>query len=291
MEFNELNLAELDKDLTPEERDEWQAIYASYRSHSVMRGEAAGVDYHEFEFIPEGKKKSVKEKLRCVIVILYRIKIIIPEPEMFLISVPDGGYVLHSMCGAKLDFVITHIDRENDFAIASRKIALEKMQKAANRRKLMDRVLDTDVVSVGRNVCVLNYCGYDVVLHQRDINYTMVSDVRELVHPSEVRKAKVKEFIPEEGVLKLSMKETMPHPFEGVETRHPIGSTRIATVVGKYGGGVFCRLSDNVTDVLCSYDTMHYDGDFRLGDRVEILIKRLNYEKKLVYGKMLRKMR
>ena len=97
--------------------------------------------------------------------------------------------------------------------------------------------------------------------------------------------------IPEEGVLKLSMKETMPHPFEGVETRHPIGSTRIATVVGKYGGGVFCRLSDNVTDVLCSYDTMHYDGDFRLGDRVEILIKRLNYEKKLVYGKMLRKMR
>ena len=186
---------------------------------------------------------------------------------MFLISVPDGGYVLHSMCGAKLDFVITHIDRENDFAIASRKIALEKMQKAANRRKLMDRVLDTDVVSVGRNVCVLNYCGYDVVLHQRDINYTMVSDVRELVHPGEVRKAKVKEFIPEEGVLKLSMKETMPHPFEGVETRHPIGSTRIATVVGKYGGGVFCRLSDNVTDVLCSYDTMHYDGDFRLGDR------------------------
>ena len=28
MEFNELNLAELDKDLTPEERDEWQAIYS-----------------------------------------------------------------------------------------------------------------------------------------------------------------------------------------------------------------------------------------------------------------------
>ena len=49
---------------------------------------------------------------------------------------------------------------------------------------------------------VLNYCGYDVVLHQRDINYTMVSDVRELVHPGEVRKAKVREFIPEEGVFK-----------------------------------------------------------------------------------------
>lgn len=291
MEFNELNLAELDKDLTLEERAEWQAIYASYRSHSVMRGAAAGVDYHEFEFIPEGRKRPVKQKLRCMIVISYRIKVIIPETEMFLISVPDGGYVLHSMCGAKLDYVITHIDRENDFAIASRKLALEKMQKAANRRKLSDRILDTDVVSVGKNVCVLNYCGYDVILHQRDINYTMISDIRDVIHPGEVRKAKVIEFSPKDGVLKLSIKETMPHPFDGVEIRHPIGSTRVATVVGKYGGGVFCRLSDNVTDVLCSYDTMHYDGDFQMGDRVEILIKRLNYEKRLVYGKMLRKMR
>ena len=61
MEFNELNLSELDKDLTPEERAEWQAIYASYRSGSVIRGEAAGVDYHEFEFIPEGKKRPVNQ--------------------------------------------------------------------------------------------------------------------------------------------------------------------------------------------------------------------------------------
>ena len=291
MEFNELNLAEMDKDLTAEERAEWQAIYASYRSGSVMRGEAAGVDYHEFEFVPEGKKRAVKQKLRCMIIISYRIKVIIPETEMFLISVPEGGYILHSMCGAKLDYVITYVDRENNFAVASRKLALEKMQKASNRRNISDRIIDADVVSVGRNVCLLNYGGYDVLLRQRDINYTMVSDIREIVHTGEVRKAKVKEFVPEEGILKLSIKETMPHPFDGVETRHPVGSTRVATVVGKYGGGVFCRLSDNAPDVLCSYDTMHYDGDFQLGDRVEILIKRLNYEKKLIYGKMLRKMR
>ena len=78
MEFNELNLAEMDKDLTAEERAEWQAIYASYRSGSVMRGEAAGVDYHEFEFVPEGKKRAVKQKLRCMIIILF------PKRKCFL---------------------------------------------------------------------------------------------------------------------------------------------------------------------------------------------------------------
>ena len=91
-------------------------------------------------------------------------------------------------------------------------------------------------------------------------------------------------------MLKLSIKETTPHPFDGIETRHPLKATRIATIVGKYGGGVFCRLYDNITDVLCSYESMQYDGDYKVGDTVEVIISRYNFEKKLVYGKVLRKM-
>ena len=37
MEFNELNLAEMDKDLTAEERAEWQAIYAPDRRQRHFR--------------------------------------------------------------------------------------------------------------------------------------------------------------------------------------------------------------------------------------------------------------
>ena len=70
----------------------------------------------------------------------------------------------------------------------------------------------------------------------------------------------------------------------------PISSTRIATIVGKYGGGVFCRLYDGITDVLCSYDSMQYDGDFKIGNSVEIVINKYNTDKKLVYGKIIRKM-
>ena len=64
----------------------------------------------------------------------------------------------------------------------------------------------------------------------------------------------------------------------------------IYTQTGKYGGGVFCRLYDGVTDVLCSYDSLQNDGDFKIGDSAEIVINKYNHEKKLVYGKILRKM-
>lgn len=291
MEFKDLNLAEMDKDLTSAEKEEWQAIYASYRSGSVLSGCVSGVDLHEFKIIPEGKRKAVPQTVRCLIIIPYRVKVIIPETEVFLDDIAAGPYILHSMCGADVDYVITYIDREAGFAVASRKRALEKMKAVTARRHIAEgQTVDVKVVSVGKGVCTVNFGGYDIVLPQREVSYSIVPDLRENLRPGDIRKAVVKEFSPKDQVLKISIKETMPHPFDGIETRHPIGCARVAHIIGKYGGGVFCRLYDNVTDVLCSYDSMHYDGDFRVGDKVEIVINKYNVEKKLVYGRILRKM-
>lgn len=291
MEFKDLNLAEIDKDLTEGEKAEWQAIYASYRSGSIISGEVVGVDLHEFNLVPEGKKKAVRKSVRCLIIIKYRIKIIIPETEVFLDDFDSGYHILHSMCGTTVNYVITYIDREAGFAVASRKLALVKIRAATARRGLeAGQIIDVKVLSVGRGVCTVHYGGYDILLPQRDISYSIVSDLREKIHPGEVKKAVVKEYNKEEHILKISIKETTPHPFDGIETRHPLKSTRIGKIVGKYGGGVFCRLYDNATDVLCSYVSMQYDGDFKIGDTVEIIISKYNMEKKLVYGKILRKM-
>ena len=291
MEFKDLNLAELDKDLTQIERDEWNALYASFRSSSVVSGIVAGVDEHTFEVIPEGKKRPQKQTLSCLIIIPHRVKVIIPETEIFIGPLADGGYVLHSMYGARLDYVVTHIDREEGFAVASRKRALEKLQITTSRKsKPMGKIVDVEVLSVGKNICTVTYNGYDVRLNQREVSYSSVADLRETLKPGDIQKALVTEFSEEEKTMKLSIKDALRHPFDGIEMRHPIGSSRMATISGKYAGGVFCRLKDNVTDVLCSYSTMHNDGDFQLNNSVEILIQKYNMEKKLAYGKILRKM-
>lgn len=291
MNFNELDLTKLDKNLTDAERDEWQAIYASYRGRSVISGEVAGVDLHEFDIIPKGKRKAVRKTVRCLIIINYRVKVIIPETEVFIEELDTGYHILHSMCGAKVDYVITHIEREEGFAIASRKMALETIRRANSRRRYKPgQVFDTKVISVGRGVCTVTFNGYDVMIPQREIGYSAVADLREVMHPGDERKAMITEFSKADGIMKMSIKQTMPHPFDGIETRHPLGCTRIAKIVGKYGGGVFCRLYDGVTDVLCSYDSLQNDGDFKIGDSAEIVINKYNPEKKLVYGKILRKM-
>ena len=200
-------------------------------------------------------------------------------------------HILHSMCGANVDYVITHIEREEGFAIASRKLALEKIRRANSRRRYKEgKIVDTKVISVGKGVCTVTFNGYDVMIPQREFGYSVVPDLREVLHPGDERKAVITEYNKDDGIISLSIKQTMPHPFDGIETRHPIGCTRIAKIVGKYGGGVFCRLYDGVTDVLCSYDALQQDSNFKIGDSCEIVINKYNPEKKLVYGKVLRKM-
>lgn len=221
----------------------------------------------------------------------YRTKIIIPETEVFLGDFDFGYPILHSMCGTTVDYVITYIDREAGFAVASRKRALTKTRSATARRGLEPgQVIDVKVLSVGRGVCTVHFGGYDMLMPQRDVSYSIVPDLREEIHPGEMKKAVVQEYDKDKHILKISIKEMTPHPFDGIEMRHPLKSTRIGKIVGKYGGGVFCLLYDRVTDVLCSYASMQYDGDFNIGDKVEVIITKYNTEKKLVYGKILRKL-
>ena len=194
------------------------------------------------------------------------------------------------MCGARVSYVITHIDREEGFAIASRKLSLEKIRRASIRRmgKAGD-VVDVDVLAVGQNLCTVTYNGYDITVPQRDVSYGRIEDLRAEMLPGDVRKALITEYNVDEKVLRLTLKGATAHPFDGIEIRHPLGSTRLAKLVGKYAGGVFCRLYDGVTTILCSYLSMQYDGDFHEGDIVEVIINKYNYDTKQVYGKILRK--
>jgi ribosomal protein S1 len=288
MDFKDLNLRELDKNLPVEEQEEWNAIYASRRSASIISGRVQGVDYHTFD-MKDANGKAHKQHLSCLIVIKYRVKIIIPETEVWF-TPQEETHWLRSMCGGTVDYVITHIDRENGFAVASRKLALKQLRFASRRYDPLGKTVDIRIIAVGKNVCTAHYSGYDVLLSQRDISYSVVGDLRECMYPGDVKKAVITEWNPTDGVVRLSIKATTRHPFDGIEVRHPIGCTRAAKIIGKYNGGVFCRLFDGMTDILCTYNALNYDGDFHSGDKVEILIQKYNTEKRLAYGKILRKM-
>ena len=121
--FYDLNFNELDRDLTAEERQEWNSIYASYRGRSALTGTIIGVDPHSITVRNGDSGKMERQTMYCAIVIPYRVRVVIPASEMWKLGHERPDFVLQNMVGASIDFIIIKVDRESGFAIGSRRLA------------------------------------------------------------------------------------------------------------------------------------------------------------------------
>ena len=286
-----LDLNKLDQELTEEEREEWNAIYASYRSKSLLTGHIVGIDSHSFAVRNRETGRTERRRMLCAVIISYRVKVLIPEAEIWLPEQERPPYVLRSMPGAEIDYVILDVDREGGVAIGSRRIAALARQHffdtAKNGHEIGEK-LPCRVLSVGPKRCLVECGGRDLNLSQRDLTYTATPDLRVKYHPGQTLDCILKQYDRRAGQFWVSVKETMPNPFFGAVKRHPIGSRRQAVISGKYGGGVFCTLPDD-TVCLCLYSTRHSDSDFHVGDTVILVIRQIDYDRKLIYGRILSK--
>lgn len=285
-QFFSLDFRELDRELTEEERDEWNAIYASYRGRSALSGKIVGVDH----FVNNYGNDNVQEMF-CATVIPYRVRIIIPASEMWMddFIVPD--FAFRGMVGAKIEFVITRVEREAGFAIASRREAMRNRRYYFSRhRELSAEGARTkcQVLSVGPRRCIVECHGYDLNITQRELSYAAIADLRTFFHPGTELSCIVKGYDAEKDRLRISVKEAKPNPYDGASIRHPTGSRRQAVISGKYAGGVFCNLPDG-TVCMCNYSYQYEDSDFKIGDIVILRVQRFDDEKKQMYGKILSK--
>ena len=116
--FYALPFNELDRYLTPAERQEWNTIYASYRGRSVMHGTVIGVDPYE-----DTHQRGERRTMNCAVIIPYLVRIVIPETEIWEQGHERPDFVTRGLSGAEIDFIITKVDREGGFAVASRQMA------------------------------------------------------------------------------------------------------------------------------------------------------------------------
>ena len=290
--FYDLDFNALDRGLTPEQRQEWNSIYASYRGHSVLTGSIVGADPRVNRFRDRRTGRRVPlDDMYCATVILFRIPILIPAKEMWIKGEEREDFVLRSMGGASIDFVVTQVDREGCFAVASRRMAMQFRRYYFSTQPSLHSIgsrVKCRVLTVGPRRCLVECHGFDISLTQRDMSYTAIPDLRKQYHRGQELDCIVKDYDRREGRLVISVKETNPNPFDGAELRHPVRSRRQAVIAGKYAGGIFCNLPDGVV-VMCSYSFQYDDAAFAIGDRVVVMIQRYDFHKKQIYGKIVAK--
>ena len=288
--FFALDFHELDRGLSQEERQAWNSIYASFRGHSALSGTVIGADPLSMNVRSKETGQVERRTMYCVVVLVYRVPVYIPATEMWMGEArPD--YVLQNMMGSTIDFIITKVDREGGYAIASRRQAARAQRYFfAHRPDLCAEGarVKCRLLAVGPRRCLAECYGHDVDLTQRDLSYTAIADLRAEYHPGDELDCIVKGYDAAQRNLLISVKETEANPFEGAEQRHPVGSRRYAVIAGKYGGGVFCNLPDG-TVCMCNYSYQHEDSEFQSGDHVTLVVQRFERDKRQMYGKILSK--
>ena len=288
--FFHLDFHKLDRNLSEEERREWNAIYASYRGGSPLSGTVIGVDMFSLNVRSRRTGEVRKRELSCAIVVPYRVRILIPETEMWSGEGRPGMSLNHIM-GATLSFNIIKVDRENGFALASRKSAMKTRRSYFAHRAELNAPgtrLKCRVIDVGPVRCTVECYGHDIRLTQKDLCYMSVSDLRAVYRPGQELDCVVTDYDANADRLRISVKAALSDPFEGAERRHPVNSRRQAVISGKYAGGVFCNLPDG-TVCMCSYAYQYEDSDFEIGDTVILTVKRFDSNKRQMYGKILSK--
>ena len=200
-------------------------------------------------------------------------------------------HVLRNMSGAEIDYVILDVDRVGGVATASRRmgamIKRHAFDTARGGHEPGER-LPCRILTVGPNRCLVECGGRDLTLRFRDISYSSYDDLRKVYRPGEHYDCILKEYDRASGRMRVSIKEAAPNPFDGAIIRHPLGCRRQAVISGKYGGGVFCTMPDGTT-CLCLYTAQHTDRDFRQGDTVILAVVKHDYERSLIYGRILSK--
>ena len=282
MNFNKLNTSELDKDLSPEERAEWNAIYASYRAGSMLSGEISGIDRYAI---------SDDKKTLAAVIINYRVKILIPEKLLWEDSENVPKTTTKNLLGAKIDFVIQEIDRENNICVASRIAALKiRRRQFFNSNPKVGDLIKLNILAVGIKRVIVETNGFDLRLSRRELCYSAIPDFRMNYGAGQTLTAIIKEVDKKENKLLVSVRESKPHPYIGIKKRHPVDSRRASVIINKYKGSIFCKLEDDY-DCLCNYSQYQHDDDFEIGGKVVIVIKEFDDKHKRVYGVIVSKWR
>ena len=289
-EFNATAFAELDRNLSDEEREEWNAIYASFSSRSLLRNTVVGL-----ESIPFPTDEDAEQELTCMVVMRHLVKVLIPLPPFWL---EPTGINPNSVIGAEIDYIIIGVDREGECAVAARSLALEQQRwHALNVQRISGGdVVSASVLACGPTRITVTACGFDVTMGQQAMSYTYLADMREEYRAGQQLQAKVLSV--SEDMLALSVRDVGTDPYVHAELRHPVGSSRIATISSygahesetdgissKYAGGVFCRLTDGCT-VVCRYAQQFSDDQFRVGEKVVVQIRSFVDEKRWLRGKI-----
>lgn len=236
--------------------------------------------FHNNEYVEATVKEVVKGGVTARI---NGIRTFIPASHIALRYVED----LSQFVGQTFEVKILELDAQKKRLVASRKLVLqeerEKQQEEAWNKLQEGEVVEGIVRRLTNFGAFVDLGGIDGLIHITDLSWGRIKSPKEVVKPDQKVMVKILSLNPENKRISLGLKQTMPHPWENVEEKYPVGSVVDGKVVRITTFGAFVELEPGLDGLVhisqCALNRIEKVEDaVKVGETVRVKVLNVNKE-------------
>ena len=196
------------------------------------------------------------------------------------------------LVGEEMDFRIVKINELRKNIVLSHKVLIEESLAEVREKILKDMDVGSVMEGTVKNITdfgvFVDLGGVDGLLHITDLSWGRISHPSEIVGLDDKITVKIIDFDPVRKRVSVGYKQLMPHPWEGVEERYPIGKKVIGKVVSITNYGAFIELEKgvegliHVSEMSWTQHIKHPSAMLSIGDEVEAVVLSMNVDERKI---------
>jgi len=193
---------------------------------------------------------------------------------------------LEQLLERELEFRIIKFNHKRGNIVLSRRALLEekrRVERAKTLEKLeINNIMRGKVKNITEYGVFIDLGGIDGLLHITDMTWARINHPEEMVQKDDEIDVVILKFDADSQRVSLGHKQLFPNPWEGVESKYPIGCVVKGTVVNIEKYGIFVELEKGIEGLIhvteLSWDKRGggSQNTYQIGDEVEALVKNVD---------------
>jgi small subunit ribosomal protein S1 len=196
------------------------------------------------------KGRCMRRTKGGIVVDLLGIDAFLPGSQIDVRPVRD----FDAFIGKEMDFRVVKVNHPSENVVVSHKVLVEE-ELAGQRKTILEslekgQILEGHVKAITDFGVFVDLGGVDGLVHITDLSWGRISHPSEVVKLDQTVNVVVLDFDQEKKRISLGMKQLLPHPWENIELKYPVGTKVAGKVVSLTDYGAFVEIEKGIEGLI-----------------------------------------